>query len=56
MSGNPLHTRAARMFYEARFPIVRDNLSPEHRARWDAWTYDQKALFVARMVRKGAMI
>lgn len=56
MARNPLHTRASQMFYEARFPIVRDSLKPENRDKWDRWTYEQKALFVARMVRKGVII
>lgn len=56
MTRNPLHTRSARMFYGARFPIVRDNLSPDNRVKWDAWTYEQKALFVARLVHKGVLI
>ncbi len=48
---------ATRHFYEARFPVVRKNLSTEERRKkWDQAPYTQKVAFVARMIEKGVMI
>lgn len=45
-----------RMFYEARFDIVRKRLSEEARKKWDASSYRKKCLIIAEFVREGLMI
>jgi len=47
---------AAQTFYEARFKVIRDNLSAENKLLWDAATYIKKCWYVQKMVEKGVMI
>jgi len=47
---------AGQMFYEARFPIVRNNLCPDNQVRWDNMSYEQKIKVVYNFVIKGLII
>jgi hypothetical protein len=47
---------AARMFYEARFEVLRRNLSPESRDRFNAMPLERQIGVVGRLIEKGAMI
>ena len=50
------HGWAARSFYEARFEIVADKLSPEHAATFNSWKVERKVAYIARLIEKGIMI
>jgi hypothetical protein len=48
---------AGRMFFDARIPIVRKNLSSEaNQLKWDAMSYEKKCAFIGKMIEKGVMI
>jgi hypothetical protein len=60
----PLSEKAARRklgwamtaFCEARFSIIRENLTPEHQAQWDAFSFEKKCFVVQGYVKRGLMI
>jgi hypothetical protein len=41
---------------EARFDVVRKNLSPKHQAHWDSCNYRKKCAIVLRLMEKGIII
>ena len=48
---------AGKMFFEARFNVVRNNLSKEeHKLKWDSMSYEKKCSFIGKMIEKGVMI
>ena len=49
---------AGRCFFEARFDVVRNQLSEASgaKAKWDRFSYEKKCAMVARLVEKGVMI
>lgn len=47
---------AGRMFYEARFPVIRKNLKPENKAKWDSFSYERKCTIIGKAIEKGLMI
>lgn len=48
---------AGKMFFDARIPIVRKNLSKEeYRLKWDSFSYEKKCAFIGKMIEKGVMI
>jgi len=44
---------AGQVICEARFDIIRKNLSPKNRQRWDKLSYKKKCLFVFKAMEKG---
>lgn len=47
---------AGQMFYEARFDVVRKQLSPESQAKWDKCSYAKKCSIIGHFIEKGLMI
>ena len=48
---------AGKMFFDARIPIIRNNLSSEeNKLKWDALNYERKCNFIGKMIEKGVMI
>jgi len=47
---------AACTFYDTRISLIRKNLSPEKREKFDKYTYEEKVYFVTRAIEKGLMI
>lgn len=47
---------AGRMFYEARFDIIRKKLKPENQAKWDKLSYERKCSIIGKAIQKGLMI
>lgn len=47
---------AGQMFYESRFEAIRDKLTPENQAKWDACPYAKKILIVGQFIKKGQMV
>jgi hypothetical protein len=45
-----------RTFYEARMDIVRERLTPEKRAKFDAMDYERKVGFIGRCIERGLLI
>jgi hypothetical protein len=46
----------AEMFYKARFKSLREALSPENQARFDAMPVQKKVAVIARLIEEGKMI
>ena len=44
---------AGRVFVEARFDLVRNNLRPANQERWDGMDYGMKAAVVLKMAEEG---
>lgn len=44
------------VFFGARIRIVRENLRPELRERWDQMPRAKKEAFIGRMIERGVMI
>lgn len=47
---------AGKVFFGARFPVIRKNLKQKNRPKWDKLSYPRKCSFVAKMIEQGAMI
>lgn len=47
---------AMQVFCEARFPLIRKNLKPENKIKWDGLTYEKKCHVVQKLVEKGIII
>ncbi len=47
---------AGRMFFEARFPIIRKQLNDTQKAKWDSFSYEKKCGVIGRAIEKGLMI
>lgn len=47
---------AEECFYESRFPIIEENLSPEKAEIFKTWSFQKKKLLVNRCIKKGYMI
>ena len=47
---------AGRMFFEARFDILRKQLKPENQVKWDSFDYERKCRIIGHAIEKGLMI
>lgn len=46
---------AMQVFYEARFPGIRDNLRPENQKKWDEMPYWRKCFTVRKFLESGTL-
>jgi hypothetical protein len=58
-NASDIHRRlgwAGRTFYDARIEVLRNNLSPENKARFEALSYERKIYIITRLIERGKMV
>lgn len=47
---------AGEAFYDARVEVLRNNLSPENKAKFESMTYERKVVIIVKLIERGSMI